>query len=754
MKRFYILILVILYTAITLTGCSKDRDDDVVFDFELPEYIYLTEIIRFPGIITDYMDIGAVALSEDSVFFTAWGQGGEDLTFHSHSFFVMNFNGTGFTELPNHSSNSIRQDAMGGDMYGNAQINHLHADDEGNIWTVESGSYSLSNWHEDQHKFVFVRKLDRTGKMLHEIDISSLAAGYEHFYISAFKIDAEENIYIAVGTEIYVLDPQGNTQFILNAEDYVMQMKSLKDGTVAQLLWQPDMTMLNTIDTVNQRWGEKIMLPDSVINVFPGSEEYPVLFNRGLLLNGICAETGEVEQILNWLDSGLVATEVIDLVLSSDGRITVALQTQRGMTGSSAFELVHLTKVPYSELPERTTLTLGTLRTGPTLSDAVIQFNRKSTTHRIHIIDYSKYNVSRDSTEGYTRMITEIISGRSPDIICLTGLPFAQFASRDMFVDLYPFLDADAVLNRDVMIGNLLNEDKVDGKLFRIIPSFNINTLIGSAALLGTDPGWNIEEFLAVLEANPQADIPMGTLFSSQRFLQYSLFHGMHNYIDRDSGTVDFDNDKFIELLELADTFPTEIIWSSDQHILTGRQIMTSITIGEFDAYMHGRALYAYGGRTVIKGFPTEDRSGHLLIPLESMAITARSKNIEGAWEFIRSLLLEDFQRNHITQGFPANKMIFEERVEGAKNPPWGRQEITYVHEYGPVSIPVSPLMRTEAEVIMDILDNIRILPEDEALMNIITESASDFFNRRISAQDAARIIQSRAGNYISEQRR
>jgi len=40
----------------------------------------------------------------------------------------------------------------------------------------------------------------------------------------------------------------------------------------------------------------------------------------------------------------------------------------------------------------------------------------------------------------------------------------------------------------------------------------------------------------------------------------------------------------------------------------------------------------------------------------------------------------------------------------------------------------------------------------DEALMNIINENAEDFFNGRTSAQDTARIIQSRVSRLISEQ--
>jgi len=44
------------------------------------------------------------------------------------------------------------------------------------------------------------------------------------------------------------------------------------------------------------------------------------------------------------------------------------------------------------------------------------------------------------------------------------------------------------------------------------------------------------------------------------------------------------------------------------------------------------------------------------------------------------------------------------------------------------------------------------IVSNDDALWNVISESASNFFSGQSTAQDAARVIQNRATIYVAEQ--
>jgi ABC-type glycerol-3-phosphate transport system substrate-binding protein len=739
-------IIISLLVVVLLAGCASDSGDDFDFAFEPPDFVYTTEIVPFPRLPEWLPNIEAIALSEDKVYFTAWGHGGEDTHFNAHSLFFMNFDGTGLAELPNQLMNSLPYDVE----YGFMSINALHIDGDGNLWTVETGSYAAHNQPDGVTFFHIVRKMDKNGLTLQEIDISSILRVDGSFqYVSAFCVDTSGNIYIATSTTIHVLNSQGTALFNLTSVDYFSHLTRLSDGSIAHFSRQPDLSMLQRIDVQHRGWGDIIRLPADAHNIFTGSGEYLVFFNQGVSLYGIEAESGETVFVLNWLDSGVFAASITNLIIKPDEHVIAISQAQRDITGISATELFRLSKTPYSELPERTTLILGTYHTGHIVQNAVTRFNLTSTTHRIHVIDYSSFNTAIDSKAGLTRLTTEIVAGRSPDILVVSSLPFRNYAARGMFIDLYPFLDEDSVLSRDGIIDSLLREDEIDGKLYRIIPSFSIQTLIGQASVLGDEPGWSMNEFLTVLEENPQADLPLGSMFTNQDFLRLSLMHSMHDFVDRESGTVHFDKDSFIQLLELANTFPTESVFSYEP-LISRRQIMISTSYGQIGSFLHDRALLGPGA--IFKGFPVETGGGHLLIPHESIAITTGCSDTEGAWSFIRLMLLDDFQRNTLTWSLPVNKLVFSERINEAMDNR-SVMYITGVASYdGELRIRVFPLSQGEADMIEVLLDSLTIIPEDEVLWDIISESVADFFAGRMNAQDAARIIQSRTSIYIAEQ--
>jgi ABC-type glycerol-3-phosphate transport system substrate-binding protein len=135
-----------------------------------------------------------------------------------------------------------------------------------------------------------------------------------------------------------------------------------------------------------------------------------------------------------------------------------------------------------------------------------------------------------------------------------------------------------------------------------------------------------------------------------------------------------------------------------------------------------------------------------------ALAITENSADKQAAWEFIRTILTEDWQREqqHMYGRqylFPTNKRVFDEAAANAMLDP--------VDDLS-VILGFTALSQSQLNQIFAMIDSITfvsgILPS--TLDDIVTEGASDFFRGRTSAQDAARIIQSRASIFISEQSR
>jgi len=214
------------------------------------------------------------------------------------------------------------------------------------------------------------------------------------------------------------------------------------------------------------------------------------------------------------------------------------------------------------------------------------------------------------------------------------------------------------------------------------------------------------------------------------------------------SGTADFNNRDFIELLEFINTFPSERDDYIDDPLYNreikaeGRQIMDILSVRLQDL---GTQRESFGGEIVFKGWPTADRSGHRFISHDGVSITTSATDKEGAWEFVRTLLMEEHQRE-LFWSFPINKAVFNERMLEDMEP------FSFMHDG--VIITVEPTQEDADEIVALINSTTKITAHgsDVMLGNIIMESATDFFNGMTSAEDAARIIQNRVSIFLAEQ--
>ena len=763
-KKILAIFIAIIMVATMSAGCARnsendnDSSNDTISGANVshPDTLYRSEIIPFPALPDGYTNIDIVVLAENRVYFTAFIDWDGNYTYSVYKLFSMEVDGTNLVELPNYNPGSFPPEVSEGYVI----INAFHIDNEGYLWVSELRSLHGQSPPDGLSEHI-LRKLDNTGAEIAKIDLSNLAGLSDLFYVHTINVDNKGNLYIASETNIYILDNQGNLLFSLDNPGWLTNFVWLSDGTVAFVEWQVQQdgrTYLKKIDIESKSWGEIISLPTDIQwihSVFSGSGEYLYLYNDSSFLNGVISETGETANILNWVNSTLSSGDITGVMFLPDGRVAAIRQPLMYTAGStSPTELILLTEISIDELPEKKQLTLGTLDFDSSTRYAVEQFNRSSNTHEIQIIDYSQFNTHDDWSPGLLRLSTDIIAGNAPDILEIRNMPIQNYVSKGLLVDLYPYLDADPELSRDSLLESVLKASEIDGSLYRIVPSFFIGTIFGNPSVLGSYPGWNFDEFMEVLNANPQADLPLGPVNSKMTFLSLALRSNMDNYVDIASGTASFENDDFIALLELANTFPPEgdMNSSTTQHslIANGRQIMEMWFFYDFVSYPVYRTMF--GGELVFKGFPTENRDGNSFMPDTCIAITTTCEEPDVAWELVRLLLLEDYQREMVFYSFPVNRTIFEERLADAMSPPPG-----IVMSTGPGFILEDPediaISQEEADKLRDFVDNItRIRSYDDTLWTIISEGAEDYFNGRGTAKDAARIIQSRVSIYLSEQ--
>ena len=160
-------------------------------------------------------------------------------------------------------------------------------------------------------------------------------------------------------------------------------------------------------------------------------------------------------------------------------------------------------------------------------------------------------------------------------------------------------------------------------------------------------------------------------------------------------------------------------------------------------------------------GFPTQDKQGNAFQLSGGLAMSAKCKNKDAAWQFIRTQLL-DSDDNRIWQ-FPINQKSFDKRIKDAQTPS------TYVDENGQTQynykystyddatgkeITYDYFTDEDVQLLKDLINNTtKVLNYDEELLNIITDEAQPFINGEKSASEVASLIQSRIKIYVNEQK-
>jgi len=806
-KKTFIRLTAILIISVMIlplaAGCRDNSDDP----FAPPDFVFIADFINLPDEIGDIGGgRGGLVYIDGKVIFASSVHNFEDgVQSYITELYSINIDGTGYSKLPDYvppvplSINANRK---------HLSIDSMNIDGSGNLWIIENWSFvnesipddidwsqpfNYYDYIEDLGSGSALRKLDTNGRELYSIDISGLSSDtgneYDFFQISSFSTDAQDNIYLAAyapdGMQIVVLDNAGNLLLRVSTDRWIERFIRLLDGRVVYMTDDYNNVtfefkrFLQTIDLQAKELGETIEIPQNIWNIYPAAGEYDFLYSDNNNIHGFTVEDGESTRLLNWLDSDVVGEMIENITMLPDGRILVTNGRWNRVTYEISYELIVLTKTPYSQLPQRTIITLATFGAW-NIRDAVVQFNRTNQQYRIRVVDYMDFATDDDWSAGLTRLSTEIISGRVPDILEVSSLPYKQYVGRGLLENLYNLIDADPNLSRSDLMEGAFRAAEIDGGLYQIFPSFSINTLVGNPSVLGPEPGWTMDEFKTILVANPQADLPLGNNYTRMSFVHQAIIFSADEYVNWTAGTTHFDSPNFISLLEFANTLPENYNWddgfvvrndiaiatpapdnpwvSEEELVATGRQLMSQVWLGSLDSLQWQKSLF--GGDIVFKGFPTDSRNGSSLETHTSLAIAASSRNKEGAWEFLKTFLDRDWQLNN-SWGFLTNRAAFDAMVERTISQQQEQYD-NWLQWYDP-SAPVPdwggwtqppPLTQADINQVLNLIENTAGVTSwniDQSLLEIITEGADDYFNNVRSAAEAAGIIQRRASTLVSE---
>ena len=395
--------------------------------------------------------------------------------------------------------------------------------------------------------------------------------------------------------------------------------------------------------------------------------------------------------------------------------------------------------------------------------------------------DYSIYNTEEDYTQSYTKLNNDIIAGNIPDILVLdNGMPIDSFIAKGIFANIDDLIKNDEELSKLEFMDNAFEAFRVDGALYRVIPRFTVNTWLAKKSLVGDRTSWTMDDVKQAATKLTGEKTIFGTEHGGstrEMFMNQVMEFCGRDFVDVNTGKCNFDNKLFADLLEYAKTLPSEEENQSQDdeyweeywekyytQYRENRVLMMPREIGDLNE-MKYQMKGMIGEAVSFVGFPTESGSGSFIRANISYAIADKSANKDGAWQFLRFFLTEDYQRNDnytygYSYGMPVLKSIVRESANKLMERPYWEDENGNKNYYDDTfymngeSIILDPFTQAEADQLFDFICSVNKAGFfDENVTKIVNEEAGSFFSGSKSAKDVAAMIQNRVQLYVNENR-
>ena len=532
------------------------------------------------------------------------------------------------------------------------------------------------------------------------------------------------------------------------------------------------------LNTDTHAFGEKHTInAGSSWSIFPGSGDYYCYLRGDAGLSGVRADNFEVEVVLNLMSIGISGTDVSSVNMVDDETIVITNYTY---DGAAPINLIK--KVDPSELPEKTYISLGCFSLDYSIRGKIAEFNKQSDKYNIVVNSYSDTNNVDDNAAALTKFSNELIAGNIPDIIALDPtMPFDSYVQKGLFTDIYPLMEADGEIKKTDLQTSVLDALDTNGKLYRISPSFNLVSMAGRVSTIGD------VKSITMTEAQSYGKDLITATTTRSDFMDIGMFFS--DFVDYEAGTCDFDNDAFKQLLTASKDYPETIDYDTlyqdtpnyyedyQERLRSGDILFMTASLGGYTEYRY-LSQAELGDKVAFVNFPTDKPRGRALAYTNSqLAISDKSPNKEGAWQFIKYLLnntLEKYELSYWDEkgqehktgdfryyntGFPLllsqRQVLVDQALAGnySYNEKGEKEFGQDTYTIGSNEYKYEELTQADIDNVNGAIDDIfGIYQSDENITKIINEEASAFYAGTKTIDETAQIVQSRASMYMSEQ--
>lgn len=645
-------------------------------------------------------------------------------------------------------------------------------------------NYQYSNYYEVVHE-------DADGKELMCLNTKDLLAEKQteedgDFYVSSIVETADGNILLVSYNGYAAIKPDGTlvnyvSKLIEDDDSYVNASALTPDGEILVLIekWGEDGRNAE-LKRLNYEKGEYEFLCDCSdfidLYQFYAGDGTTIYYNTNSGISSLDYSTGETKEVLNYINSDINSNRTNILAHIGGGKFLC----NEYDSSYDKRRMAVIEPASDNDIVEKYVLDFAAVYLNSELQDAIIDFNKQNSEYRIRFVDYSQYNTDSDYEAGITKLNNDIISGNIPDMFSLESLPLENYVSKNLIADLKKYMDSDENFREEDFMQNILHATEQDGKIYSLIVSYSISCLISANDYFGGKNTVTMKELYELRKKMPDSQLFMPYNTRSDILSGYNGGNVVTDaFLKANDGRGAFDSEDYAMWLELAKEYPEEYNWEDYENLV-------GVNGSEYDLYKSGKVLFStqylssfsqkymkrsFGDGYTFVGLPVPENGGNgvAISPTMEIAVSAKSAFQPEAWDFIKYLMGEDFQKNNYS--FSIRKDVLQKEMDEAiaEDPS---------SEYGDDGFMVDLAAAVNTEVAVDediavddapVSGGLRITQEDvdkiyamieladtvvrpnEEITKIIEEEAGAYFSGKKSASEVCSLIQSRVSLYVSE---
>ncbi|QNK55019.1 ABC transporter substrate-binding protein [Paenibacillus sp. PAMC21692] len=412
---------------------------------------------------------------------------------------------------------------------------------------------------------------------------------------------------------------------------------------------------------------------------------------------------------------------------------------------------------------DKKTVVIAVQGSNPFLEAAARQFEQEHTDIKIEIKSYMAIPeavgdgmtaaISQADIEKYVQTVTtQIMAGKSSDLILMENLPQNKLVEKNVIVNLYDLMERDPEFAKDDYYQNVFKAAQDGDGLYAMPFAVNLDVIQGRTDLLKNanididDRTWTWEQFKDI---SKQAKEQLGQDYFA--FINVFPLNLLISYMEDNydelvlpDGTANFDSEYFREMMRQIKSMYDENVLQAEFTYDYDKAIFSQ------SVFSNPETAMPFMARPTLQFFKSPTTKGESNgIPFRSwfnLGLNSKSKVRQEAWEFMKYLLSEEIQQSPELSGFPVNKKVAEMRIDEAASRLTNGNLEPGLEAVDPAAA------QAIAKEMKTLLENTGIkLNVDFKVQSIAIEEFNAYMSGQKSAEAVSKLIQNRVMTYLNE---